>query len=189
MLGAARGAPDVDDSTLVLRRQARSFFQANRYLLEHLVARVIERVPPRPVVDLYAGVGLFACALAAVGRDAITAVEGDPVSAEDLQANAAPLPAVRVRDVAVERFLREPGIERPATLIVDPPRTGMSREAVVGILHWRPPRVVYVSCDVATLARDARRLVDAGYLLTHLECFDLFPNTPHVEVLAVFDLR
>ena len=49
------------------------------------------------------------------------------------------------------------------------------------------PRIVYVSCDVATLARDARRIVDSGYTLTHVDAFDLFPNTPHVETVAVFD--
>ena len=73
-------------------------------------------------------------------------------------------------------------------VIVDPPRTGMSREAREGVIGLRPTRVVYVSCDVATLARDARRLVDAGYALRNVAAFDLFPNTSHVETLAVFML-
>ena len=71
-------------------------------------------------------------------------------------------------------------------MIVDPPRTGLSREALDGICRWQAPRIVYVSCDVATLARDARRLVDTGYTLTRVDGFDLFPNTPHVETVAVF---
>ena len=74
----------------------------------------------------------------------------------------------------------------PATLVLDPPRTGVSTEAMSGILALKPGRVVYVSCDVATLARDARRFVEAGYRLAHMEAFDLFPNTAHVETLAVF---
>jgi 23S rRNA (uracil1939-C5)-methyltransferase len=61
----------------------------------------------------------------------------------------------------------------------------MSREAAAGILRLGSPRVIFVSCDVATFARDVRRLIDAGYELELLEAFDLFPNTAHVEVLAV----
>jgi len=72
-------------------------------------------------------------------------------------------------------------------VIVDPPRTGISPEAIDGMIALAAPRVVYVSCDPATLARDARRLLDAGYRLISIRAFDLFPNTPHVEALAVFE--
>ena len=75
----------------------------------------------------------------------------------------------------------------PDTLIVDPPRTGMSKEAGEAVARIGAPRVVYVSCDPPTLARDARRLLDAGYRLASVQGFDLFPNTAHVESLAVFD--
>jgi 23S rRNA (uracil1939-C5)-methyltransferase len=75
----------------------------------------------------------------------------------------------------------------PASAIVDPPRTGMSKEAGERLARLEPPRIVYVSCDPPTLARDARRLLDAGYRLSSLRAFDLFPNTPHVESLAVFE--
>ena len=64
----------------------------------------------------------------------------------------------------------------------------MSKEALDGAIDVRAPRIVYVSCDVATLARDARRLVDAGYVLERADAFDLFPNTPHVETVAVFHM-
>ncbi len=73
------------------------------------------------------------------------------------------------------------------TVIIDPPRTGMSREALDGVLRLRASRLVYVSCDVATLARDARRIVDAGYIIDRVDGFDLFPNTPHVETAVVFN--
>jgi 23S rRNA (uracil1939-C5)-methyltransferase len=76
-----------------------------------------------------------------------------------------------------------------STVIVDPPRTGMSRAALDGVLAARATRLVYVSCDVATLARDLRRMLDAGYTLAHVEAFDLFPNTAHIETLAVLDRR
>jgi 23S rRNA (uracil1939-C5)-methyltransferase len=75
----------------------------------------------------------------------------------------------------------------PDLLIVDPPRTGMSREALDGVIRLRAGRVIYVSCDVATLARDSRRLLDAGYAVVRADAFDLFPNTPHVETVVVFD--
>ena len=65
--------------------------------------------------------------------------------------------------------------------------TGLSPDAVAGLIGLSAARIVYVSCDVATLARDARRLVDGGYQLERLDAFDLFPNTPHVETVAVFD--
>jgi 23S rRNA (uracil1939-C5)-methyltransferase len=72
-------------------------------------------------------------------------------------------------------------------LLVDPPRTGMSRAAMDAALALGAPRVVYVSCDVATLARDSRRLVDAGYSLKRIDAFDMFPNTPHVETIVEFE--
>jgi 23S rRNA (uracil1939-C5)-methyltransferase len=72
-------------------------------------------------------------------------------------------------------------------VIVDPPRTGLSPEALGGVVDLRPPRLVYVSCDIATLARDARRIVDAGFTIQRADGFDLFPNTPHVETIAVFE--
>jgi 23S rRNA (uracil1939-C5)-methyltransferase len=72
------------------------------------------------------------------------------------------------------------------TFIVDPPRTGISKEALGGIVRRGPKRIVYVSCDVATLARDARALVDGGYSLDAITGIDLFPNTAHVEGVVVF---
>ena len=68
---------------------------------------------------------------------------------------------------------------------MDPPRTGLSKQALEAVVQAGAPRVVYVSCDAPTLARDARRLVDAGYRLASVKGFDLFPNTPHVETVVV----
>jgi tRNA/tmRNA/rRNA uracil-C5-methylase (TrmA/RlmC/RlmD family) len=170
-----------------LRRQARAFFQGNRFLLPQLVSNVIDRIAAGPVVDLYSGVGLFACALAARGHGAITAVEGDRISGDDLVLNAGQFGgAIRVARMAVESFLERADSVRAHTVIVDPPRTGLSREAMAGLIGVRAPVVTYVSCDPPTLARDARRLVDAGYRLTAIEAFDLFPNTAHIETVAEF---
>jgi tRNA/tmRNA/rRNA uracil-C5-methylase (TrmA/RlmC/RlmD family) len=174
---------------LRLERQPRAFFQSNRFLLRPLVERVMAAVPRGPVIDLYAGVGLFGLALASAGVGPVTLVEGDGVSGDDLEANARPWDRhAQVVRRDVESFLASPSIRsvKDATVVVDPPRTGLSRDAVAGLCQVAPPAVVYVSCDVATLARDARVLVDAGYTLETLEGLDLFPNTGHVESLAVF---
>jgi len=139
-----------------------------------------------PVIDLYAGVGLFGLSLAAAGREGVTLVEGDPVSARDLEENARPfLERTRVERSSVEEFLRQSDDASAATFIVDPPRTGISREATQGIQRAKPARLVYVSCDVATLARDVRALVDHGYALEQICAFDLFPNTAHVETVCL----
>ncbi|MCL4848512.1 MAG: TRAM domain-containing protein [Acidobacteria bacterium] len=180
--------PGTDAGDTLVGRQAQAFFQANRFLTPPLVQAVLARLEAGPVVDLYAGVGLFAMAAAAAGLGPVVAVEGDEVSATDLVANVAPLAGrVTVVHAAVETFLARRRDRPIRSLIVDPPRTGMSREAMAGVLSAGARRLVYVSCDVATLARDARRLLDTGYDLASIEAFDLFPNTPHVEVLAVFD--
>jgi 23S rRNA (uracil1939-C5)-methyltransferase len=170
-----------------LRRHVLAFFQGNRFLLAALVSHVISHIVRGDrVVDLYAGTGLFSVA-AGVARGAqVLAVEGDRAASADLSANAeATRGAVKPVHEAVEAFVaRQHNI--PAVLLVDPPRTGMSKEALQGAIDLKPPTVVYVSCDVATLARDARKLVDAGYALDGVIGFDLFPNTPHVESVATF---
>jgi 23S rRNA (uracil1939-C5)-methyltransferase len=176
---------DVGGQRVSFRRHVLAFFQGNRFLLHDLVAHVVAQLEPgTTAVDLYAGVGLFALS-AAVGRGVrVTAVEGDHVAAEDLAFNAARSDGlVAVRRQAVESLRLS---QAPLAVIADPPRTGMSREALDALLRLQSQIVVYVSCDVATLARDARRLVDAGYELREVTAFDLFPNTPHVETVAVF---
>jgi 23S rRNA (uracil1939-C5)-methyltransferase len=174
---------------LRLSRNVRAFFQGNRFLLEELVRRVAGLVPGGPVVDLYAGVGLFALFLAVAGREHVIAVEGDPVAGADLVQNAASLPGgVKAVRQSVESYLA--GANAPdvaaATVIVDPPRTGLSKDAIGHLVRLQPQRVIYIACDVATLARDTRRLLAEGYSITHLSSIDLFPNTAHVETLAAF---
>jgi tRNA/tmRNA/rRNA uracil-C5-methylase (TrmA/RlmC/RlmD family) len=189
-------------STLQLRRSPRAFFQANRFLLERLVQHVVALVPDGPIVDLYAGVGLFGLSFAAAGIENVTLVEGDPASGADLRVNAQPFGTrVRVERRSVEAFLGDAaraftareadrnGPPRAATFIVDPPRTGMSKEAMAGIVRARAGRIIYISCDVATFARDTRTLIDAGYSLEGLTGMDLFPNSAHVESVAAFVYR
>ena len=172
-----------------LGRHPEAFFQGNRFLIGPLVAAVMDAVRSGRILDLYAGVGLFSVSLAAAGRGRITAVEGDPAAGRDLERNAAPYADVlRIARSSVESYLLRRSASPPDTLIVDPPRTGMSKEAGEAIARSGASRIVYVSCDAPTMARDARRLLDAGYRLAGLQGFDLFPNTPHVESLGVFEL-
>jgi len=190
---ASRGSPFVTDRlsidaavSVALRRHVLAFFQGNRHLLAALVSHVVAQLPrEEDVVDLYAGAGLFAVFAAAVRGARVVAVESDRVAAADLGVNADAIGAsVTAVHQAVEDFVRHP---RPAsTVIVDPPRVGMSREAVTGVTNMKPARLIYVSCDVATLARDARRIVDAGYAIERVDAFDMFPNTPHVETVVLF---
>jgi 23S rRNA (uracil1939-C5)-methyltransferase len=173
----------------ILERHVESFFQANRFLLPELVGAVIDAISPGgDVLDLYAGVGLFAVAAAACGRGPVTAVEGDRTSGRDLLRNAATNgSAVHVVVGSVEEYFPRRKRAPIATLVVDPPRTGISRHAMPAIAASGAARIVYVSCDPPTMARDARRLSEAGYRLVSLRGFDLFPNTPHVEALGVFE--
>jgi 23S rRNA (uracil1939-C5)-methyltransferase len=172
-----------------LRRHVLAFFQGNRHLLPELVLHVVGQLADEgEVVDLYAGVGLFSVSAAIPRGVAVTAVEGDRAAAIDLEVNGRQAaPEVTVVHDAVERFVRRRLPVRPSAVIVDPPRTGMSPEALDGALSLGAPRLIYISCDVATLARDARRIVDAGFRIARADAFDLFPNTPHVETVVVFE--
>ncbi len=168
--------------TVDVRHHVRAFFQGNRYLLQALVDDVVGRVSAPVVADLYAGVGLFSLVLAAQGR-AVEAVEGDDWAAGDLQANGGPTGRVHVHHRAVETYVQRTRLDAFGTVVVDPPRTGLAPEVTTALVGARVPRVVYVSCDPATLARDVRLFVDGGYTVHDVRAFDLFPRTAHVETV------
>lgn len=165
-----------------------SFFQVNTRLAEAMADLVLERLDPAEddrVLDLYAGVGTFTLPLAATGAD-VVAVEGAGSAVRDLRRN---LEANGLwADVApgdAARALAELGAFELA--VVDPPRSGMRPDALRALVETGARRIVYVSCDPATLARDARALADAGYSLGEVTPFELFPQTYHTECVAVFD--
>lgn len=195
-LATLSGSPFVTDTARGLnasgiadevtwRRRPTSFFQGNRYLTGRLVASVVGQAEGESCVDLYAGVGLFAAALAARG-ERVLAAESDGSAFTDLEDNLRPWSSrVALHRGTVESAPRPRFV--PDVVVTDPPRTGMSAEAIRRLVEWRPRRCVYVSCDPPTLARDAAVLFKHGYRLISLSGFDLFPNTPHVEAVAVFD--
>ena len=166
-----------------------SFFQANLPVAAMLVERVLRHADPSQddtVIDLYAGVGLFSLPLARrTGR--VLAVESDIPASELLRRQLARerISNVTVSVEPVEQWLRRADRRlRATTIVTDPPRSGMSASAVKGMVRLRPERIVMVSCDPATMARDLRRLVDGGYGLGEVTAFDMFPQTHHVEIVA-----
>jgi 23S rRNA (uracil1939-C5)-methyltransferase len=170
------------------RVSAPSFFQVNTNAAEKLVAAVLERLGADGtdrVLDLYAGVGTFTLPLAEVAGE-VVAIEGAGSSVRDLNAN---LEASQIwADVMpgnAARALAEAGTFDLA--VVDPPRAGMAPDVLRALVKTKARRVCYVSCDPATLARDASSLIDAGYRLVSALPIDLFPQTWHVETVAVFE--
>jgi 23S rRNA (uracil1939-C5)-methyltransferase len=170
------------------RVSAPSFFQANTAGASALVSLVLERLGADGsdrVLDLFAGVGTFTLPLSAVAGE-VAAIEGTGSSVRDLRANleTARLQAdVMPGDAA--RALSDAGEFDLA--VVDPPRAGMTPDALRALARTRARRICYVSCDSATLARDVRTLGDAGYRLISATPVDMFPQTWHVETLAVLE--
>ncbi len=169
------------------RISAGSFFQVNTAGAEALVALVRDYLTPSnddTLLDLYCGVGLFGLSLAdQVGR--VIGVEADPSAAADFQYHAQELDHVELVEGKAKDVL--PRLGEPVDLVVlDPPRSGAGKQVVSEIARLGPRQIVYVSCDPATLARDARHLAECGYPLLVVQPIDLFPQTYHVESVALF---
>ena len=168
------------------------FFQANIALTGELV-RAVERMAAltgnENVVDAYAGSGLFSLFLGPrAGR--LYGIEGDREAGRCAQINLSREGLDRAAffqgDVGemIGKELLPKGLKADV-VVLDPPRDGCREEVLAGILALRPARIVYVSCNPATQARDCRRLADSGYVLRTLQPFDMFPQTAHIEVVAL----
>ena len=169
------------------RISAPSFFQVNTPQSAQLVRLVTEYLDLRgdeTVLDGYCGVGLFTAHLAE-RAGLVIGVELAPTAVADLLENTAEFDNVEVIEGPVEAVLPDLDVPLDAA-VVDPPRAGMDRFALDALVARQPARVVYVSCDPATLARDAKRLVRAGYRLVEVQPVDMFPQTYHVESVALF---
>lgn len=172
----------------VLEADATSFFQGTAAGASALVRTVREYLGDDRrglLLDLYAGVGLFAVTLGR-GFDRVVAGESDARAVRFLGQNleAAGIEAQARAERAEFTLAAVPRAERE-TVVVDPPRVGMAKEARRGLIGRAPRRIVAVSCDPATGARDIAELVQAGWRLERLRALDLFPTTGHVETVAL----
>lgn len=160
-----------------------AFFQANRWLLDELVECATKGLSGGQAWDLFAGVGLFARKLAE-RFERVVAVESAPAATAALKENLKGTSATVVKAATLE-FLRGAAKgERPDVIVVDPPRTGLGAETTELLGKIGAPEMVYVSCDPATLARDLRALVAAGYAIERITLADLFPQTFHLETVV-----
>ncbi len=163
-----------------------SHVEAPRVLVETVLAMLRPEAGER-VLDLYAGVGLFASFLAdAVGpAGRVVAVEGSRVACADARTNLPP--GVRVEHGSVDRVLASSYDEPFDLVVLDPPREGARRAVVEQIVDRAPRAVAYVACDPAALARDLATFAELGYALSELRAFDLFPMTSHTECVALLE--
>lgn len=163
---------------------ARCFFQAHAGLLEELVRAVVGRWRGEIAVDLYSGVGLFTLPLARNYRRTV-AVEGNAVAARYARRNArkSGLSGIEIVRRAVESWSLESLDRVPDRVVLDPPRAGLPLGLIAALRKLRPPRVTYVSCHAAALARDLGRLAGA-YRVEAVSFLDLFPQTGHLETIV-----
>jgi 23S rRNA (uracil1939-C5)-methyltransferase len=167
-----------------------TFFQGNALLLETLIAEALADYKGRTAIDLYAGVGLFTLPLAQ-RFDHVISVESGREAMHYLRQNIAAnnMANVEYNEARVEQWLGEFVAQRSDNeapidlLLLDPPRAGAA-DAIEAIICLHAARIVYVSCDPTTMARDLRHLLDGGYALERVTGLDLFPQTYHVETVA-----
>ena len=177
--------------TFTLSPQA--FYQVNPVQAERLYERAVEyavHAPTDQVLDLYCGAGTISLCLARKAAHVIGA-EIVPEAIENARRNAERNGINNVEFLcadagAAAAELARRGV-RPDCIVVDPPRKGMSPDAIDAMVSMQPPRIVYVSCDPGTLARDVKQLTQHGYTLTQALAVDMFPQTPHVETVALLN--
>ena len=164
------------------RVSAGSFFQVNSSTTAALVDHVLENLDLRDsacVLDVYAGVGLFSAFIARrVGN--VIAIESAELACQDYEINLDEFDNIELYQAPAEIVLNNLEV-RPDCVILDPPRAGLDRKVVDNLVGMSPPVIVYVSCDPATMARDAQRLVKWGYQLDKITLLDMFPQTYHLE--------
>jgi 23S rRNA (uracil1939-C5)-methyltransferase len=157
--------------------------QAER--LVEVVRRYAEPQPGQTILDAYCGVGALGLSLL---RDGVrlVGIESSPWAVDDAAANADESEDVTLIEGAVEEVLPELD-DRFDTVVLDPPRAGCAPQALEAVARAQPARIIYVSCDPATLARDVARLSASGYRLAEAQPVDMFPQTYHVETIVLLE--
>ncbi|MBX3062601.1 MAG: class I SAM-dependent RNA methyltransferase [Anaerolineae bacterium] len=175
----------VKDRDFMVR--AGGFFQVNLQQAEKLVDLVLERLDlqgTERVLDLYSGVGLFSAFIAE--RAAwVTGVEAYAPAVEDAAENLSAFENIDLFEGAVEEVLSQLEGSYDA-VVLDPPRAGLDGVVVDALVALAPAKIVYVSCDLATFARDAKRLAAQGYRLHEIQPVDMFPQTASIELVSLF---
>lgn len=180
----------------VLRKRFRvgqlSFFQVNRFLVDELAGTVAAVSGSGDLAfDLYAGVGLLTAFLAD-HFSKVVAVEADPASARDLESvGRSSGDAIAVHNHSASLFLsdwkRKRSARAPDAVVVDPPRAGLEESVAEQLTTLAPRRIVYVSCDPSTLARDLAKLLSGAHTLREIHLFDMFPQTYHIESVVLLE--
>jgi 23S rRNA (uracil1939-C5)-methyltransferase len=178
LVAVGESALTYQTKTAAYRVSAGAFFQTNRFLTDELVNIVAAGRSGELALDLYAGVGLFSTALACNFRH-IVSVESSQTAATDLQYNL-PVNGKAVQATAEQYLTKAP---KPDLIVVDPPRSGLGDPVARAVASAGAPRLIYVSCDPATLARDMVPLQAAGYRVEEAHLVDLFPQTYHLETV------
>jgi len=168
---------------------AGSFFQVNTAMAEKMVEHLLGKLPlpVKTILDVYCGVGLFSAFLSPK-CERLIGIESSPSACEDFAVNLDEFDHVELYEGAAEDVIPHLEAEQ-AIVLVDPPRAGVDKVALDGIRELAPPVIAYVSCDPSTLARDAARLIAGGYHLVDVTPFDMFPQTYHIESIALFELQ
>jgi tRNA/tmRNA/rRNA uracil-C5-methylase (TrmA/RlmC/RlmD family) len=179
----------VDGTDRGFRITGGGFWQVHPGAAQTLLDAVMDAARPQPgerALDLYSGVGLFSAGLAArVGvTGSVLAVESQPRAVKDARRSLHDLPQVRFEIGRVDRVLARGDLEWTDVVVLDPPRSGAGKSVITRVAALTPRVIVYVACDPAALARDLATATAAGYRLTGLRAFDLFPMTHHVECVA-----
>jgi 23S rRNA (uracil1939-C5)-methyltransferase len=165
---------------------AGSFFQTNRTIAAQMVRHLLNEInfAEKPfILDLFCGVGFFSAYMAGnVAR--LVGIESSEDACSDFAVNLDPFDNVELYQGTVEQVL--PSLEiQPDIAIIDPPRAGMAPAAMKALLKCRPGQIAYISCDPSTFARDLKQMAAAGYQIDSVTPFDMFPQTYHIEAIAI----
>jgi len=188
---ARQGRATIHVDRIQYRINPETFFQANRFLLAPFINEVLLQAGPTPknVLDLYSGVGFFSIPLSQIAAEVI-GVEGNHAAVrlfrENVRTNGRS--NLKVFEGQVDTSLQEADV-KPDVVVLDPPRAGCGTRTAQRITGLKPGRIVYVSCNPTTFAHEASVCLTHGYDLKRLTLIDQFPNTYHIEMVAMFESR